>query len=141
MVLKHYFLLAIVLFALVVPVGADLTIVPTDKGTTYITWEWDNPSNISEMYIDGNIICGYETTFPSVTAVGFRFGSCHNISLFSDVGNGTNISCTNWGNVSKGGGTTVGNTDFVSQDSVLYALVGGALGAIVILGLVMRRRR
>lgn len=119
-----------------------LTINVSDKGTSFITWDWDNPSNLSEMYIDGALMCGYESTTPSINILDIRAGSCHNITLFSDVGNGTNVTCALWGNTSRGGGESYGNTGAtMNNDAIMFGLVGAACGGVVLMGFFLKRRR
>jgi hypothetical protein len=136
-------ILVIISITIIVPVSADLTIVPTDTGTSYIIWTWDNPSNLSAMYIDNHLMCGYESTIPSVTIMDIRPGSCHNITLFADVGNGTNVTCAEWGNTTGGGSSeSFGNTGgSMSNDSIMYGLVGACAGAVVLMGFFIKRRR
>jgi hypothetical protein len=141
----NFFLIFIVANILIAGIAdADLTITPTDKTTNSITWGWDSPSNVSEMYIDGHLMCGYESTEPSVNVIDLRSGSCHNLTLFSDIGNGTNVTCALWGNVSLGGGgESYGNAGGASMnnDAIMYGLVGACVGAVVLMGFFMKRRR
>jgi hypothetical protein len=137
-------ILVLISITIIVPVSADLTIVPADAGTSYIIWAWDNPSNLSAMYIDNHLMCGYESTIPSVTILDIRPGSCHNITLFADVGNGTNVTCAEWGNFTGGGGSgeSYGNVGgSMSNDSIMYGLVGACAGAVVLMGFFIKRRR
>jgi hypothetical protein len=141
MVRKLPFLL-VLLFFCIQPVCADLTIVPADSGTSYIIWTWDNPSNLSAMYIDNHLMCGYESTIPSVTILDIRPGSCHNITLFADVGNGTNVTCAEWGNYTPGSsGQSYGNTDAMSTTNIIYGLLGGLVGGVVLMGYFLNKKQ
>jgi hypothetical protein len=115
-------------------------VTPSGAGTTWITWDWDNPSNVTEMRIDGALLCGYESTLPSVNVIGMRSNSCHNLSIISNVGSGWNISCTLVGNASRGGGggVTTGN-DLLNTSNILYGMIGALVGGVVLLGYFMKR--
>ena len=73
------------LWAIVVGHVAAFNVTPSGAGTTWITWDWDNPSNVTEMRIDGALLCGYESTLPSVNVIGMRSNTCHNLSIISNV--------------------------------------------------------
>lgn len=138
----NFLIVVAIVCILTTPVTA-LTIDVSDKGTNFITWFWDNPSNISEMYLDGHLMCGYETTDPSLNVVDLRAGSCHNLTLFTNVGNGTNITCALWGNTSRGGGgESYGNTGAtMNNDAIMFGLVGACVGGVVLMGFFLKRRR
>jgi len=115
-----------------------LNITPTRTGTTYITWDWDNGTNVSALYVDGHLMCGYESTLPSINVLGLAPGTCHNLSVFVDLpDNGENISCTAFGNISAGTGTTSGN-DLLSTNNIIYGLLGALAGGAVLLGKFMQ---
>jgi len=136
------FLLPFILLFLILPASADLTINMSDRGTNFITWDWDNPSDVSEMYIDDHLMCGYESTDPSVSIVDLKAGSCHNLTLVTNIGNGTNITCALWGNTSRGGGESYGNTGAtMNNDAIMFGLVGAACGGVVLMGFFLKRRR
>jgi hypothetical protein len=135
------FLQVVFLLTILVSHVAALNVTLVDRGTSFITWDWDNPSNVTDMYLDGALMCGYESTVPSISIVDLRSGSCHNLTLITDVGNGSDTSCALWGNSTRGGGETQGNVGgAMSNDSVMYGLIGGAVGAVVIMGFFIRRR-
>lgn len=123
--------------------SATLNITMMDRGTNFITWEWTSPSNVSEMYLDGMLMCGYESTDPTVNVVDLLSGSCHNLTIFADIGNNSNTACTLSSNATRGGGETYGNYGgaSMSNDAIMYGLVGAACGAVVLMGFFMRRRR
>jgi hypothetical protein len=133
--IKTAIILSLAWILLVGHVVAVLNVTPSAKGTTWITWDWNDGSNTTDIFVDGFRMCGYETTIPSITALGFAQNSCHNISVFTDaMGNGTNISCTSVG-ISRGGGaTSTGNSDFVNPTNILYATIGALVGGVIILG-------
>jgi hypothetical protein len=136
---KIIFLLLSILFC-ISSASATLNITMLDRGTNFITWEWTSPSDVSEMYIDGQLMCGYESTDPTISIVDLLSNSCHNLTLFTDIGNNSNVACTMSSNATRGGGETVGNVG-MNNDAIMYGLVGAACGAVVLMGFFMRRRR
>lgn len=115
-------------------------VTPSAKGTSWITWDWDNPSNVTEMRMDGFLMCGYETTLPSVNVIGMNQNSCHNLSIIADVGSGWNISCTLIGNTSKGGGGGLAQgNELINTSNILYGTLGALVGGVILLGFFMKR--
>ena len=79
---------------MIVPTSADLTVVASSTGTTYITWSWDTGTNLSEMRIDGRLMCGYETTNTSINVVDITPNTCHTIDLISNLSEyGNDTAC------------------------------------------------
>jgi hypothetical protein len=86
-------ILVVCCILLVSPVIAVVNVTASDIGSTFITWEWDAP-DISEMYVDGNLMCDYESTTPIVTVNGFLPCMDHTIDIFTLTANGTESSTT-----------------------------------------------
>jgi hypothetical protein len=126
------------------PQVSALTVTPSGVGTTFITWDWDAGTNTTALYVDGNLLCGYDSEIPSVNVLGFTPGSCHNLSVTIDVPAETteNVSCTNYLPASSGGGQSSGNTDTgmgIGTNAIIFGLIGALVGGVVVIGKFMNK--
>lgn len=87
-------LLLITCLVLIVPVSATITVNASDVGLTYIQWTWDPGLNLSDMFIDGNVMCGYETTSNTFTITGLDPCELHTIVVLTDIDTGSNSTYT-----------------------------------------------
>jgi len=134
-IIKTIIILSLIWTLLVGHVTADLNVTPSKIGTTFITWDWDDGSNVSEIRVDGLLMCGYETTLPSINVLGMTPNTCHNISVASDFGNGTNESCTLYeASRGGGGGTSTGNDSMLSTTNIIYGLLGALVAGVIVVG-------
>jgi hypothetical protein len=132
------------LWLIVVGHVAALDVIPSSKGTTFITWDWDAGTNTTALYVDGNLLCGYDTEIPSVNVLGFTPGSCHNLSVTIDVPAETaeNVSCTYYLPASSGGGQSSGNSDTgmgIGTNAIIFGLIGALVGGVVVIGKFMNK--
>jgi hypothetical protein len=123
----------IILLALCSPVCAAINITPVSVGSSYIVWQWDSGYDLSDMYIDGNLMCGYETTDNTYAITGLKPSEIHTIKLFYGGDNETNSTYTIGGNQTT---PTYTNSD-ESTLFIILSFLGGALVLIIIL----RRRK
>jgi len=137
------FLLPVVLLFLILPASADLTVFASDVGTNYIVWNWDTGTNLTEMRIDGRLMCGYDSAIPSINVNGLPANSCHTIDLISDAGQyGNNTACVAATNMTFGGGGGGSSESGMNMNAVVGiagGLVGGLIGAMFIAGRLRKR--
>jgi hypothetical protein len=126
----------------ILPASAEINVTMTNHGTSFIEWGWDSWVDAQDIFIDGYKVCGYESTIPDLTVTDVHSGSCHNITVF-DVGgieNGTNVACAMSSNASRGGSVTTGNSDMMSTSNIMFGLIGGLVGAVILLGIFYKRK-
>jgi hypothetical protein len=109
---------------LINPVSAQINITPVDIGTTYISWTWNNDLNLTDMYIDGNLMCGYETTAFNYTLSNLNPLEMHTLELFDANTSGTNTTWTLPD--TSGAGADDGST------GVVMGVLGGIIGGVII---------
>ena len=76
------------------PASATIPVTVSSVGCTYIQWNWTPGLDLTDMYIDGNVMCGYETTDPFYLATGLSPGELHNITIYTSGDSGTNLTRT-----------------------------------------------
>lgn len=120
--------------------SATITITPTDTGNSYIRWDWTS-GELLDMYIDGNVMCGYDTLAQNYTLSDLACGSLHTISLVTAGDTGTNSTYTSTTNCTSTS-VIIGSAGGLTQpdDSLFWtgAFVG-LMGLIVVLGVTIRR--
>jgi len=87
-------ILLVIFLILVAPATAVINVTAEDVGNTFITWRWDDGLEVSDIYVDGNQMCGYETTLPSFDMLNQLPCTYHNTSIFTLTDNGTNLTMT-----------------------------------------------
>jgi hypothetical protein len=112
------------------PAMAVLQINATNVGTTYIEWTWSTGIELSDMYIDGNVMCGYETTNNTYLLTGLKSNELHSITILNATDSGSNTTRTLSGNTTGGGGEGDGSGDM--SVGVAVGIVGGLIGVILI---------
>ena len=126
--MKHILSL-LALLVLAVPVSAAITVTPSSVGTNYILWEWTPGTDLTDMFIDGNQMCGYETTNTSFLLPDLNPDELHTITLINGTDTGTNSTRTLAANVTPGsGGGSSG--DLLAPGVAL----GTAIGIIIFAG-------
>jgi hypothetical protein len=138
---KVILLFCILFFA---PQVTALNVTSSGAGTTFIIWDWDAGTNTTAIYLDGNLICGYESTIPSINVIGMTPGSCHNISVTIEtpVETAENVSCTNYLAASGGGGQSSGNAGTgmdIGTNAIIFGLIGALVGGVVVIGKFMNK--
>jgi hypothetical protein len=125
---KLSFLIIVLLFCiLVVPSMAAMNINETATGTTWITWEIEPGQDITDIYVDGYQMCGYETTSPTFDIVGLSSCAEHTVVVFTAFDNGTDTASTLCGNAT----IITGSPEDISP--VFFAL-GLSVGIILFIG-------
>ena len=119
-------LLAVCLLALCIPAGAVINVTPISIGSTYIIWEWNAGLDLQDMFVDGNVMCGYETTDNQFAITGLNPSELHTIYVNTTTDYGTNITSTLSGNVTSTGGGDSG-------DSLAPGVALGIVGGIIIM--------
>jgi hypothetical protein len=84
----------VVLFFLISPVAAEINVSADNIGTTFVTWSWDSGINITELWIDGYKLCGYDTETPYVDIVDLTSCVNHTIMVNTSTDSGTNTTMT-----------------------------------------------
>ena len=84
----------VVLFSFIQPVSAVINVNATSVGTTYIEWTWDNGLNLTDIFIDGSVICGYETTNSSIIYSDLNPNELHSITVYTSTDAGSNSTFT-----------------------------------------------
>lgn len=119
----------IVLMFFTVPASATINITTPDVGATYILWEWNANLTLTDMFIDSQQMCGYETTNNTYLLTDLNPGELHTIVLFTAGDTGTNSTTTNATGYSSGnnGGTALAPPDIPLPAAVPIAAVGALL--------------
>lgn len=89
---KWFFLVFCVV--LVAPASAVINVSADAVGETWVTWSWDTGLNVTEIYVDGHKMCGFESTMPMFDMIDLTPCQFHNVSIFTDTDNGTNVTTT-----------------------------------------------
>lgn len=106
MINKHNLLIVVVFIAfciLTAPSSATINVSATGIGQTYIEWTWDSGLDLSNMLIDGQTMCGYETTNNTYLLTDLNPSELHTIIVVTDDDSGTNSTYT-LGNSTAGAG-------------------------------------
>ena len=119
-------------------VSATIAITPAEVGSTYIKWQWAGGLTLTEMYLDGNVMCGYDTEAPNITFTDLNPGELHTLQLLTAGDSGTNSTYTNSStNCSAPAGNATGGFSSAAQDDSLFwtfAFVGmcSLIGIVVV---------
>lgn len=85
------------MLSVLVATVSGFTITATDIGGTYIQWNW-TAGETTEMLVDGNLMCGYETTDPGFLYTNLEPDSLHNIVVYTATDMGAlstrTLNCT-----------------------------------------------
>jgi len=136
----NFLLLVVGILLIAIPVSADLTVVVTSNTTNSIQWGWNAGTNLSSMHIDGHLMCGYDTTIPSITMDELYPHTCHTIDLVSDTGQlGNNTACTLNGTPTAYGG--ISNDNGINMNNVVFIVIGGVAGGLIGMILILGRAR
>jgi hypothetical protein len=100
--IKWWFVILIFL-GLVVPASAVINVTAEAVGTTWVTWRWDEGVNVTDIYVDGHRMCGYESTMPSFDMIDLSSCQFHNVSIFSATDYGSNVTTTRCTSPAPGG--------------------------------------
>jgi hypothetical protein len=94
--MKRLFLILLLCIFIIPGVSsASINLTPAHVGVTYIEWIWDNGINVSDIFIDGFQMCGYETTNNTFLLPGLNPDELHTIVVITpDGGNDSNITYT-----------------------------------------------
>jgi hypothetical protein len=130
---KRIFLLALMMILFISSVSATIPISVTDVGCTYIQWNWTPGLDLTNLYIDGNVMCGYETTDPFYLATGLSPGELHNITIYTAGDSGTNLTRTTTENCTSPGSGS--QTYVLADDQKLPLSPMLALAGILIVGI------
>jgi hypothetical protein len=74
--------------------SATITVNAIDVGTNFILWNWTPGLDLTDMYIDGSVMCGYETTDNLYLLTGLKANELHNITVYTAGDSGTNTTRT-----------------------------------------------
>ena len=133
------YIISLVIFllciSLILPVTAEINVSADAAGTTWITWEWNAGLNVTDIYVDGYKMCGYETTMPSFDIMGLTPCSFHNTTIFTETDNGTNETYTTCGNATIIIGDIGGDAE---STGLAFAVLGITIGGVI---LYKRKRR
>jgi hypothetical protein len=141
--MKRLLVLMCICTLLIQGASATITITPVDVGCTYIKWDWGSGLTITEMYFDGNVMCGYDTEAQNITFTDLNPGELHTLQLLTAGDSGTNATYTNATETCAGTGETV-YVSPVTQGSndigmVTIAFVG-LIGLLIVFALFVARR-
>ena len=131
-------LVAIVVTTLIfaVPVHGEIPVNATDVGYTYILWNWTTAEETVDIFIDGDQMCGYETTEKWYLLTGLNQGEMHTIRVVTASDSGTN---TTWTNLYVSNGSASASSP--QPEDALPALpmvIGGIVAAAIVLVLLGR---
>ena len=90
--IKWIFLL--LCLGLVSPASAVINVTADDVGETWVTWSWDEGINVTDIYVDGHRMCGYESTMPTFDMLDLSSCQFHNVTIFSANDTGMNVTHT-----------------------------------------------
>ncbi len=92
--MKTIAILLLVCAMLIPVVSAEIPITVTDVGCTYIQWNWTPGVELTDMYIDGQLMCGYETTDPGFLLTDLHVAETHTIQILGGGDAGANTTQT-----------------------------------------------
>jgi hypothetical protein len=110
--------------------SATYNVTPMTTGDTSITWVWDSGLDLEAMYLNGQLLCGYETTQPFVNIIGLQTCTNYNLTIVYNGTSGTDISSTTCGGGNVTGGSSYGGGG--EAVGAVTGLVGGLIGALLI---------
>lgn len=129
---------AILLMALLIgAVSATIPVTVSEVGCTYIQWNWTPGITLTDMFLDGNVLCGYETTDPGFLATGLSSGELHNLTIITAGDQGTNLTYTTTVNCTAPGGG--GKAYLVEQTPLNPSITLMAVGSVMLLYMTRRR--
>lgn len=117
----------ILILILIIAPATALNVTADAVGETFITWTWDNGLNVTDIFVDGYRMCGYETTMPSFDIMGLSPCEFHNVSIFTETDNGTNETYTSCGNATYLSSIDEGTESIGIAFGVLGITVGGII--------------
>jgi hypothetical protein len=130
-------LVIISLFFLCISVHAAIPVAVTETGCTYIQWNWTPGLTLTDMFLDGNVLCGYETTDSGFLATGLSSGELHNLTIITAGNSGTNITRTTTENCTAPGGG--GKAYLVEQTPLNPAIPLMAVASVMLLYMIRRK--
>lgn len=89
----------LLLIALALPATA-FNITATNISTNFIKWGWDNASvsgNVTGLNIDGKLITNFDPNSSSYILTNIGADELHQITVYTDVGNGSASTYTSFG--------------------------------------------
>ena len=92
--MRSLFFIVTILIALISPVSALIPFAIQDVGQTYILWNWTTAEETVDIYIDGNLMCGYETNNTWFLLTGLKPDELHTIDVITATDSGSNSTKT-----------------------------------------------
>lgn len=124
--------ITILLLSFIPPASAVINVNATSVGTTYIEWSWDNGLNLTDIFIDGSVICGYETTNSSIIYTDLNPNELHSITVYTSTDAGSNstftltdFNCTNTTPYCPFSPPTLANTTLTFNPDVSNVMTNG----------------
>jgi len=132
--MKHILsLIVLAIFILAVPVSATINITADATGDTWITWSWDEGLDVTAIFVDGYLMCGYESTLPTFDITGLSSCDNHTVLILTEFDNGTDTASTTCPVVtSQQNSGTIRQEGFSGVMWLAFGLVGGIIGIIII---------
>ena len=132
--MKHILsLIVLAILILVVPVSATINVTADATGDTWITWSWDEGLDVTAIFVDGYLMCGYESTLPSFDITGLSSCDNHTVLILTEFDNGTDTASTTCpAFVPPQSSGTVHQEGFSGVMWLAFGLVGGIIGIIII---------
>jgi hypothetical protein len=105
--MKNIFKILITLFLIISTVSALIPITATDKGDTYIKWEW-NQNDIINISVDGFNVCNFDNQSSVFILTGLYQNETHNLKIYNN---------SDYGEISA---TTTKSSESSLIDTLLY---------------------
>gem|GEM_PF-4021693 len=90
------FFIILLLIALILPATA-FNITAANVSTNFIKWEWNTTGNLTGLNIDGKLITNFDKNSTSYILTDIGANELHQITVYSDTGNGTASTYTLYG--------------------------------------------
>ena len=127
--MKLPILLGIVILILIIsPSSAVVPINVVDAQCDYILWGWFGGPEVLNAYVDGQLMCGYDTNDSYMLVSPLSSGEIHNITVYFVGGDiGTNDSYT------ESYGCDTGTVSYFGygNDTSAYIIIGVAIGLLL----------
>ena len=89
------FFIIFLLLGLILPASA-FNITAVNTSTNFIKWEWPS-ANVTGLNIDGKLITNFDPNSSSYILTDIGANELHQITVYTDVGNGTASTYTSYG--------------------------------------------
>jgi|WetSurMetagenome_2_1015567.scaffolds.fasta_scaffold561924_1 hypothetical protein len=118
---------------------AVIDITATSVGTTYIVWTWTPGLDLTNMFIDGTEMCGYETTDNTYELSDLNPSEPHTLTIRTDSDSGTITTTTKSASGTEGGKMFTSENGVIAETPIPWYIPAISI-SVVILAVGKRRK-